>query len=54
MKTEPSRERAAIAKRPGRFDLAHFIKWIILVLLIILVFVQLFTGEMDKLARADP
>ncbi len=53
MKNEQSNECAEVSKKPRRFDLVHFIKWIILILLVVLVFVQLFTGEMDKLANAD-
>lgn len=53
MKNEQSKERAQLSKRPRRFDLAHFIKWIILILLVVLVFVQLYAGEWHRLERAD-
>lgn len=53
MEKEQSSERAVLAKKPRRFDLAHLIKWIILILLVVLVFVQLYSGEMHKLSRPD-
>ncbi|MCD4694966.1 MAG: hypothetical protein K8S16_01900 [Bacteroidales bacterium] len=53
MENKQSQDRSALVKRPGRYDLPHLIKWIMLVLLVILVFVQLYSGEMQKLARYD-
>ncbi|MCD4736849.1 MAG: hypothetical protein K8R53_12465, partial [Bacteroidales bacterium] len=53
MENEQFKERAELSKRPGCYDLPHLIKWIILVLLVVLVFVQLYSGEMQKLARYD-
>lgn len=53
MITNQSNERQVIDKMPGRFDFAHRIKWIVLVILIILVLIQLYAGEMPKLARGD-
>jgi len=53
MEKEKSSERMLVDKQAKRFDLAHLIKWIVLIILVILVFVQLYAGEMHKLARAD-
>ncbi|MEN8225609.1 MAG: hypothetical protein ABFS05_09655 [Bacteroidota bacterium] len=53
MENEKSSERRAVSKKPRRFDLAHLIKWIVLIILVILVIMQLYSGEMQKLARAD-
>jgi len=53
MEKEKSRERMLVEKRPRRFDLAHLIKWIVLIILVVLVIMQLYAGEMQKLARAD-
>lgn len=41
------------AGREKQFDLPHIIKWIILIILLLLLAVQLWSGELDKLARAD-
>lgn len=53
MEKETSTERGLIDKKPRRFDLAHFIKWIVLIILVVLVIMQLYAGEIEKLARAD-
>jgi len=53
MENENSKERMLVDKQPKRFDLAHLIKWIVLIILVILVIIQLSAGEMQKLARAD-
>jgi len=53
MENKKSRERMLVEKRPRRFDLAHLIKWIVLIILIFLVILQLYSGELEKLARAD-
>lgn len=53
MENEKPRERMLDDKRQKRFDLAHLIKWIVLIVLVILVIIQLSAGEMQKLARAD-
>ena len=53
MEKETSVERKLVEKKPRRFDLAHLIKWIVLIILVILVIIQLYSGEMHKLSRAD-
>jgi len=53
MQDSLSNNNQVSVKRPKPLDLAHLIKWIILILLIILVFAQLYSGETAKLAKAD-
>lgn len=50
---KPYDDRGTGAPSTKRFDLAHFLKWIILILLVILLLAQLATGELALLARAE-